>query len=105
MNWSKITLSKKDVARGKITEIQHLFRDILESYYTDFNMSEVVMLCDDLSHKKFIIYFSPKCLPIPGLVELLDVYSATKCDPPSTGRIRFLCGDIGFAQQFLRYKR
>lgn len=105
MAWHKITLSKEEVLSGKISEIQHLFRDVFQSHITDFNMSEVVMLSDDLPHDKFIIYFSPKCLTVSTLVDLLDTYSAEKCDPPFKGNIGLLCGDADFAQKFIRYER
>lgn len=105
MLWYKISLSKKDVARGKISEIQHIFFDYLLSIYAEINTSELAMLADSTDFSDYKIYLSPKCSTIPTLKVLLDAYSAEQYELPSTGNIAFLAGDIKFAKPFIRYQR
>ena len=105
MLWYKISLSKKDVANGKINEIKNIFYDYLIANYTDINTSELTLLSVSNGLNDYKIYFSPKCATVNDFTILFDAYSAEKCTPPDSGKISFLAGDKTFAQKFIRYQR
>jgi len=105
MNWHKITLAKKEVARGKISEVQHTFFDFILSMSGELNTSQLTMLSGWSDNNEYIIYLSPKCITIPELKILINAYEGVHCSLPSSGSISFLAGDSVFAQQFVRYER
>jgi len=105
MSWHKITLTKEQVARGKISEVQHIFFDFILSMAGELNTSQLTMLSGRSGSNEYIIYLSPNCLAVPELKTLISAYEGKPCAIPSSGSISFLAGDSVFAQQFIRYER
>ena len=101
MKWYKIKLTKSAIDSGEIQKIINLFRDIISTCSAEYRREGIVILGNKEFNKDYTIYFSPNCLKISSIRNLIDIYIGNITNAPLKGTVNFLCGDSKFSEQFL----
>lgn len=105
MSWQKISLSIKDVQRGKVSEIMHKFNDILnELDIAGENISKMALLEDSSTANNPILYFTPACQNLDIIQHFLGSIPTEASGVPSGSEIGYLTGDQNFASGFANVK-
>jgi len=74
-----------------IQDMSHLFVDIILNLSDQ--MEDVAMFASRGSLDNYFIYLTPKSINVPAVKDLMEIYNAEVCSPPSKDSVGLLAGD------------